>query len=104
MIKGQVNQAYILVSKDLMEQANWVLAELKKRQDNPVFSVLYDKLNVLYQNRADRAAETVANKADTQAKVDAAEAKLAEAEARLAVAEAKAAVAEAKAAEVAKKA
>jgi hypothetical protein len=83
-INAQVNQAYILVSKDLMEQANWVLGELKKRKDNPVFAPLYDRLNVLYKKRAERAASTASNKAETSKKIAEAEAKVVEAEAKTA--------------------
>lgn len=83
IINGQVNQAYILVSKDLMEQANWVLGELKKRKDNPVFGTLHDRLNLLYKKRTERAAATIADKAETAAKVAEAEAKVAQAEAKV---------------------
>ena len=84
IINGQVNQAYILVSKDLMEQANWVLGELKKRKDNPVFGTLYDRLSALYKKRAERAATTINNKAEVDKKIAEAEAKVAEAEAKAA--------------------
>ncbi len=83
-INSQVNQAYILVSKDLMEQANWVLSELKKRKDNPVFAPLYERLSALYKRRAELAATTISNKAETSKKIAEAEAKVAEAEAKIA--------------------
>jgi hypothetical protein len=84
IINGQVNQAYILVSKDLMEQANWVLAELRKRKSSPTFGPLYERLNALYAKRAERAAATTSQKAETDKKLAEAEAKVAAAEAKMA--------------------
>ena len=82
IINAQVNQAYLLVSKDLMEQANWVLAELRKRKSSPIFGPLYERLNTVYAKRAERAAATTSVKTETDKKV-------AEAEARVSVAQAK---------------
>lgn len=84
VINAQVNQAYILVSKDLMEQANWVLAELRKRKSSPTFGSLYERLNALYAKRAERAAATSNAKAEADKKVAEAEARASAAQAKVA--------------------
>ncbi len=63
IISKTVNQALILTGKDLMEQANRVLSELKKRKDNPKFAVLYERLNRIYTDRRKRTEETLKMKA-----------------------------------------
>ena len=84
IINAQVNQAYLLVSKDLMEQANWVLAELRKRKNNPTFSPLYERLNAVYAKRAERAAATTNVKTEAEKKVAEAQSRASEAQARVA--------------------
>jgi hypothetical protein len=84
IINTQVNQAYILVSRDLMEQANWVLDELRKRKKNPVFGTLYERLNTLYKKRAERAAETVNTNKETAKQLAEAHQRVADAENRAA--------------------
>jgi hypothetical protein len=84
IITAQVNQAYILVSKDLMEQANWVLTELRKRKSNPIFGTLYERLNTLYAKRAGRAADTLNTNKEVAKQIADAEQKVADAENRAA--------------------
>jgi hypothetical protein len=57
-IVDQLNQVNILVGKDLMDQSNWVLDELRKRKDNPKYTALFERLNALYARRKERADAT----------------------------------------------
>jgi hypothetical protein len=65
IISKTVNQAVILTGKDLMEQASSILAELKKRKNNPKFAVLYERLNRIYLDRQKRVEETKKRNAAT---------------------------------------
>jgi hypothetical protein len=54
----QLKQATILTGKDLMEKATWILAEVRKRSSMPQFKSLYERLNMLYQQRTERRNAT----------------------------------------------
>ena len=57
---GNMEGAFIMVGKDLMEQANSVLTALKPLSVvSSAYKILYDDLNFLYENRATKAAATI---------------------------------------------
>ena len=56
---GNMEGSYLLLGKDLMAQANYVLGALKPLADvKSAYKILYDDLNFLYENRATKAAAT----------------------------------------------
>lgn len=58
---GNMEGTFILLGKDLMEQANFVLAAVKILADasSSSYKILYDSLNSLYELRAQKAATTM---------------------------------------------
>jgi hypothetical protein len=66
VFQKQFVQATLLTGKDLMEQAGWVLSELRKRKESPKYADLYERLNALYLKRQKRAEATRKIKASSK--------------------------------------
>jgi hypothetical protein len=65
---GDMEGTFILVGKDLMEQANTVRKGLEAlRTSHPKYELLFQELNVLYENRAKLAQLTAEHKAQVSA-------------------------------------